>query len=72
MDISLIVPGINFGIGEMPPWADKDQKPQDPKQLIADYEEAGVQRILVGLDDMTDDASFKRIEDAAKGLGLAT
>lgn len=74
MDISLIVPAISFGVGELPPWgadAYDDLEPVDAQELLAQYEEAGVQRILVGLPDMEDDASFGRIDEAAKGLGLA-
>lgn len=73
LDISLIVPAISFGVGELPPWGAKaydDLKPVDARDLVAEYEDAGVGRILVGLPDMEDDASFGRIEDAAKGLGL--
>jgi probable F420-dependent oxidoreductase len=73
LDISLIVPAISFGVGELPPWGAKaydDLKPVDARQLIAEYEAAGVKRILVGLPDMEDEAAFGRLEEAAKGLGL--
>lgn len=73
LDISLIVPAISFGVGELPAWganAYDDLEPVDAQQLLADYQAAGVGRILVGLPDMEDDASFGRIEEAAKGLGL--
>jgi probable F420-dependent oxidoreductase len=73
LDISLIVPAISFGVGELPPWgagAYDDLKPINAQELIAEYEEAGVTRILVGLPDMEDNVSFKRLEDAAKGMGL--
>ena len=73
MDISLIVPAISFGVGELPPWgkdAYDDLKPVNAKELLAEYEEAGVKRILVGLNDMEDDGAFKTLEDAAKGMGL--
>jgi len=73
LDISLIVPAISFGVGELPPWGAKaydDLKPVNARELIAEYEEAGVTRILVGLPDMEDNAAFKTLEDAAKGLGL--
>ena len=74
LDISLIVPAISFGVGELPPWGAKaydDLKPVNAMELIAEYEEAGVKRILVGLPDMEDNSAFKNLEDAAKGLGLA-
>jgi len=73
LDISLIVPAISFGVGELPAWGAKaydDLKPVNAQELIAEYEDAGVKRILVGLPDMEDDAAFRNLEDAAKGLGL--
>jgi probable F420-dependent oxidoreductase len=73
LDISLIVPAISFGVGELPPWGAKaydDLKPVNAKELLAEYEEVGVNRILVGLADMEDDGAFKVLEDAAKGMGL--
>jgi hypothetical protein len=73
LDISLIVPAISFGVGELPQWgagAYDDLKPINAQELIAEYEEVGVTRLLVGLPDMEDNASFKRLEDAAKGMGL--
>jgi probable F420-dependent oxidoreductase len=73
LDISLIVPAISFGVGELPPWGAKaydDLKPVNTKELLAEYEEVGVNRILVGLADMEDDGAFKVLEDAAKGMGL--
>lgn len=73
LDISLIVPAISFGVGELPPWgadAYAGIRPRPASELIAEYEEAGVKRILVGLPDMENDSAFKVIEDAAKGMGL--
>jgi probable F420-dependent oxidoreductase len=73
MDISLIVPAISFGVGELPPWganAYDDLKPVNARELVAEYEAVGVKRILVGLNDMEDDGAFKTLEVAAKGMGL--
>jgi probable F420-dependent oxidoreductase len=73
LDISLIVPAISFGVGELPPWGAKtydDLKPVNARELLAEYQEAGVKRILVGINDMEDDSAFKAMEEAAKGLGL--
>jgi len=73
LDISLIVPAISFGVGELPPWgagAYDDLKPVNTQELLAEYEEVGVNRILVGLNDMEDDKAFNTIEVAAKGMGL--
>ena len=72
MDITLIVPAVSLGVGEIPSFfKGHEAQPRNAGELIAEYEEAGVTRIIVGLDDMTDEASFKRLEDAAKGLRLA-
>ncbi len=73
LDISLIVPAISFGVGELPPWGAKtydDLKPVNARELVAEYEEAGVKRILIGINDMEDDSAFKALEDVAKGMGL--
>lgn len=73
LDISLIVPAISFGVGELPPWGAKaydDLKPVNAKELVAEYAEAGVKRLLVGVNDMEDDGAFKALEDVAKGMGL--
>ena len=73
MDISLIIPAISFGVGDLPAWgaqAYDDLEPVDAQKLLAEYEEAGVGRILVGLPDMEDEKSFDRIREAARGLGL--
>jgi alkanesulfonate monooxygenase SsuD/methylene tetrahydromethanopterin reductase-like flavin-dependent oxidoreductase (luciferase family) len=74
LDISLIVPAITFGVGELPPWgadAYADLKPRDAREVIAEYEDAGVKRLLVGLPDMVDEGAFKVLDEAAKGLGLS-
>ena len=73
LDISLIIPAISFGVGALPPWgagAYDDLKPVNAKELVAEYEEVGVKRILVGVNDMEDDSAFKALEDVAKGMGL--
>lgn len=73
LDISLIVPAISFGVGDLPPWGAKaydDLEPVDAQRLLAQYEAAGVKRILVGLNDMEDDSAFTTLEVAAKGMGL--
>ena len=73
LDISLIVPAISFGVGALPDWGAKaydDLKPVNARELLAEYEEVGVKRILVGLPDLVDDGAFKALEEVAKGLGL--
>jgi probable F420-dependent oxidoreductase len=69
MDITLLLPASGLGIGDKAPWA-VDLEVKDPQEAIAQYEAAGVTRIIIGLDDMTDERAFARIEEAAKGLGL--
>jgi probable F420-dependent oxidoreductase len=73
LDISLIVPAISFGVGELPPWgqgAYDDLKPGDAARLVAEYDEVGVNRILLGMTDMVDDGAFALLEEAAQGLGM--
>ncbi len=73
LDITLIVPAISFGVGPLPPWgagAYADLKPGDAADLIGQYAEAGVTRLLVGLPDMEDERAFDVLEEAAVGLGV--
>jgi len=73
LDISLIVPAISFGVGALPPWGAKaydELKPVNARELVAEYAEAGVKRILVGLNDMENEGAFGILEEAAKGMGL--
>lgn len=73
LDITLIVPAISFGVGDLPPWgavAYDDLEPADAGELVAAYADAGVTRILVGLNDMEDQRAFRDLEQAARGLGL--
>ena len=42
----------------------------DPQQLLGEYEEAGVKRILVGLPDLEDDSAFGLLEEVAEGMGV--
>ncbi|MFV8817112.1 TIGR03619 family F420-dependent LLM class oxidoreductase [Haliea sp. E17] len=69
MDISLLVPAAYINIGERPPWA-LETSLGDARDLLPAYAEAGVTRLILGLDDMTDDTAFKRIEQAAVALTL--
>jgi len=69
LDITLLLPASGLGIGEKAPWA-SDLEVRDPQEAVAEYAAAGVGRIIVGLDDMTDARSFERIAEAARGLGL--
>jgi probable F420-dependent oxidoreductase len=69
MDITLLMPAVYMNIGERPPWALAGSLGA-ASDLIPQYAEYGVTRLVVGLDDMTDQKAFHRIEEAAKGLGL--
>lgn len=74
LDILLIVPAISFGVGPLPAWGANtydDLEPQSPAELLGQYEEAGVKRILVGLPDLEDDSAFGLIDEVAKGMGVA-
>ncbi len=72
MDITLIIPATSFGVGEKPPFFEGlEDTPKDAAELIGEYEEAGVTRLIVGMNDMVDDKSFKALEEAAKGLGVS-
>jgi len=71
LDITLLVPAVNLGVGEA--FASFNGLKADPKnagELIAEYEEIGVQRMIVGLVDLTPESGMKVLEDAAKGLKL--
>jgi probable F420-dependent oxidoreductase len=72
MEISLIVPGVTLGVvKEAVAWMrGMDTSSQNPAELIAQYEEAGVHRILVGFSDLMPDTAVKVLEQAAKSLKL--
>lgn len=69
LDITNIVPAINFGLGDRPDWA-KDVKSRNADELLAEYEESGANRLIIGVSDMVDDTAFKNLEVIAKGLKL--
>ena len=70
MDITIVVPAIMMGLGERPEWA-YDLAIQDKDELLAGYEAAGVNRLIIGIEDMVDDSAFANLEVIAKGLYLA-
>jgi alkanesulfonate monooxygenase SsuD/methylene tetrahydromethanopterin reductase-like flavin-dependent oxidoreductase (luciferase family) len=71
MDFSIVMPSANLGVGEMFDSAGTlDGTPHDAAQLVADYEAAGVHRVVVGLVDLTEENYRPVLETAAKGLGL--
>lgn len=71
LDITLLVPAVNLGVGEA--FASFKGLQADPKNagdLIAEYEEIGVRRMIVGLVDLTPESGMRVMEDAARGLRL--
>lgn len=74
LDISLIIPAISFGVGPLPSWganAYDDLEPANARELLAEYEEVGVGRILIGLPDLEDDSAFGLLEEVAEGMGVS-
>jgi probable F420-dependent oxidoreductase len=72
LDITLLIPGMILGVGDRPPFFGNEQvTPGKPEEMIAEYEAAGVGRILVGLVDFTQEVGLGPLEQAAKGLHLA-
>jgi probable F420-dependent oxidoreductase len=69
MDVTVVVPAISLGLGTRPEWA-YDLPVQDKDELLAGYRESGVNRIIVGVEDMVDDSAFQNLEVIARGLGL--
>jgi probable F420-dependent oxidoreductase len=71
LDISIVIPAVNLGIGEaFASMGTMDQTPGDARRLIADYAEAGVNRIVVGLVDLTTQNYARVLQTAAEGLNL--
>ncbi len=72
MQISLIVPGITLGVlsGAVPWMKGMDTTPRNTGELLAQYEEAGVHRILVGFPDLMPETASRTLEQAAKALGI--
>ena len=71
LDITLLVPAVNLGVGEaFASFKGLKVEPKNAGELIAEYEEIGVQRMIVGLVDMTAESGRQVLEEAAKGLKL--
>ena len=71
LDINLLLPGLALGVGDRPPYfGDEEVAPRDAQELVGEYEDAGVHRILVGLVDFTEAVGLSALERAAAGLGL--
>lgn len=72
MEISLIVPGVTLGVSNEPvAWMrGMDTASRNAAELIAQYEDAGVHRILVGFSDLMPDTAVQVLEQAARSLKL--
>lgn len=71
MDISLLVPAINLGIGEAYSSMNGIEADiRETSQMVDQYAQAGVTRIIVGLVDLELDTWERVLEDAARGLSL--
>jgi alkanesulfonate monooxygenase SsuD/methylene tetrahydromethanopterin reductase-like flavin-dependent oxidoreductase (luciferase family) len=72
MEISLIVPGVTLGVVEEEvPWMKgMSGTRKNTAELVGQYEEAGVHRILVGFSDLMPETATKVLEQAAKSLRL--
>jgi probable F420-dependent oxidoreductase len=71
LDITLLVPAVNLGIGEaFASFKGLKAEPKNAGELIAAYEEIGVQRMIVGVVDLTAESLGKVLENVARGLKL--
>jgi probable F420-dependent oxidoreductase len=71
LDITLLVPAINLGVGEaFASFKGLKSEPKNAGELIAEYAEIGVKRMIVGLVDLTVESGRQVLEDAARGLKL--
>jgi len=71
MDISVVIPASQLGVGDdFASQGNLEVEAADPARLAAEYAEAGVQRIVIGLVDLTKDNYEAVLERAAEGLGL--
>ena len=66
------MPGVTLGVvNEAGPWRQgMSTAPKNALELVAQYEEAGVHRILVGFSDLMPDTAIKTLEQVAKQLRL--
>jgi len=72
LELSLIMPAATLGVGEAyASLGTRDATAVNARELIAQYEEAGIKRILVGMVDPTKEDGVKNLARAAKGLGLS-
>ena len=71
LDISIVIPASQLGVGEdFASQGALEIVPVDAAKLVADYLEAGVQRIVLGLVDLTADNYRDVLERAAQAMAL--
>jgi probable F420-dependent oxidoreductase len=72
LEISLIVPGVTLGVvDDAVPWMQgMDTSSRDTAELIDQYEQAGVHRLLVGFPDLQAGSAVAVLEHAARRLEL--
>jgi probable F420-dependent oxidoreductase len=71
LDINVIVPAVTLGVGEkLASLGTQEVEQRDPHELIAEYEAAGVSRIIIGFGDLTETGGVQVLEDAARILKL--
>lgn len=71
LDTTLLVPAVNLSAGDRCEFmGDREADPRNPQELIAQYEELGVTRIIVGFDELTREKGLQIVENAAKVLKL--
>ena len=72
LELSLIMPAAILGVGEAyASLGTRDHAAVNARELIAQYEEVGIKRILMGMVDPTREDGLRNMEKAAKGLGLS-
>ena len=71
LDITLLVPAVNLGVGEaFASFKGLKAEPKNAGELIAEYQEIGVQRMIVGVVDLTAESVREVLENVARGLEL--
>jgi probable F420-dependent oxidoreductase len=71
LDISIVLPASQLGVGDdFASQGSLQVEAVDPARLAAEYREAGVHRIVIGLVDLTEENYVAVLERAAAGLGL--
>jgi probable F420-dependent oxidoreductase len=72
LDITLLVPAVNLGVGaRFKSMGAMEATPRDAQEVIAEYTEAGVGRLIVGFADLTAETGIKVLEQAARSLKLS-